>query len=84
MVKVKKSHGAGGYLINKKIIPEYINILETATKNLIETHEHWKYQNDVCWHELQKKRNFYYFKERIGKQRGSYSDLSDQYVDRNF
>jgi len=80
----KKSHGAAGFLINKKIIPDYINILEKATKNLINTHEHWNYQNDACWHSLQKTRKFYYFKERIGKQRASFSDLSNIYVDRNF
>jgi len=79
-----KSHGAAGYLINKKIISDFINILEEATKNLIKTKEHWNYQNDTCWHQLQKTRNFYFFNERIGKQRASYSDLSCEFCDRGF
>ena len=82
--QTKKSHGAAGYLINKKIIQDYINILEYSTNQLIKTNEHWNYQNDVCWHPLQKIKNFYYFKERIGKQRASHSDLSGQFCDRGF
>jgi glycosyl transferase family 25 len=76
----KKSYTSAGYLINKRIIKDFRDKLEIDTKKLIETGEHWNYAIDVSWHTFQYNRNVYYFKERVGKQRASYSD----FVDRGF
>jgi glycosyl transferase family 25 len=80
----KKSYTSAGYLINKRIIKDFRDKLEIDTKKLIETGEHWNYAIDVSWHTFQYNRNVYYFKERVGKQRASYSDLGKEYVDRGF
>jgi glycosyl transferase family 25 len=80
----KKSYTSAGYLINKRIIKDFRDKLEIDTKKLIETGEHWNYAIDVSWHTFQYNRNVYYFKERVGKQRASYTDLGKEYVDRGF
>lgn len=80
----KKSYTSAGYLINKRIIKDFRDKLEIDTKKLIETGKHWNYAIDVSWHTFQYNRNVYYFKERVGKQRASYSDLGKEYVDRGF
>ena len=79
----RKTHGAAGYIINKRILKQYIEILESATDNLIKTHKHWIYACDVCWHSLQKSGESFYFKQRIGKQRASFSDISNRFESNN-
>ena len=65
------------------ILKQYIEILESATDNLIKTHKHWIYACDVCWHSLQKSGESYYFKQRIGKQRASFSNISNRFESNN-
>mgnify|MGYP001218210219 CR=1 FL=1 len=76
---VKKAQTTSGFIINKNLLPELINTIEEGIKNLINTREHWKYSIDVCWFPLQKKKEWFYFKERMGVQRPSYSDCSQRF-----
>ena len=74
---------ASGYLVNSKYFDTLINILENAMPKLSETRQHWIYANDIIWNELQIKDNWYYFINRIGKQRESYSDNAQQITNYN-
>ena len=78
---VKSAQTASGYMVNKRLLPDLIVNIEKGLKNLISTREHWNYANDVCWFPLQKNKKWFYFKERIGIQRPSYSDCSKKFCD---
>ena len=77
----RKAQTASAYLVNKKILPELIATMENALENLIRTHEHWNYMNDTCWFPLQKTKEWYYLKDRIGIQRPDFSDCANKFVD---
>jgi GR25 family glycosyltransferase involved in LPS biosynthesis len=70
------AHFGSCYLVNSTCFDELIERLEYGTEMLIKTSEHWNYQNDQVWKSLQKDDKWFYFLQRIGKQRLSYSDLS--------
>lgn len=76
--RVTKSSSASGYLVNSMYFDTLINILEYAMPLLEKTHKHWIYANDAIWYELQIKDKWFYFINRIGKQRKSYSDNAQQ------
>ena len=73
---VKKARTSSGYIVNKRILSNLINTMEDGLKKLKETGEHWNYSIDTNWFNLQKEKNWYYFKERVGIQRPSYSNCS--------
>ena len=74
---------ASGYVVNANYIDKLIALYEVYNPLLEQTKMHWLYANDVIWKEYQATDNWYYFKKRIGKQRPGYSDLCNQYVERN-
>lgn len=75
------SNGAG-YIIHKRVYRHYIELLEWSYDKLVETNDHSKYLNDQIWKAIQSKGAWFYFLERLGKQRASYSDLCLTFVDR--
>ena len=79
--KVLEAQTASGYLVNAKYYDTIIGLYEWAWPLLESTKAHWLYANDQCWKTLQKKDNWYYFANRLGKQRASYSDNSMTYMD---
>ena len=42
---------------------------------------HWIYANDQVWKKLQPAANWFAFKDRLGRQRPSYSDNSEAFMD---
>ena len=72
---------ASGYIVNQKFYDTLIENLEGNYKLLETTGKHWLYLNDQCWKSLQKTNRFLYFNLRLGKQRGSISDLTGAYAD---
>jgi GR25 family glycosyltransferase involved in LPS biosynthesis len=72
---------AAGYLVNQRFYDTLITNLETAYPLLEQTNAHWMYLNDQCWKSLQKTHTFLFFNTRLGRQRPSYSDLSQQFMD---
>ena len=72
---------AAGYIVHKRFYDKLIDNLETAFPLLRDTHQHWNYLNDQCWKSLQPQSEWFYLKTRIGKQRPSYSDLAERYMD---
>jgi glycosyl transferase family 25 len=79
--RVIEAQTASGYLVNEKYYDTIIALYEWAWPLLKETKAHWLYANDQCWKSLQKKDHWFYFKNRIGKQRASYSDNSMSFMD---
>ena len=72
---------ASGYIVNSKFYNQLISNLEECLNLHIETQQSWMYCNDQYWKSLQKTNQWFYFNKRIGKQRGSYSDILSEYVD---
>lgn len=81
LLKVLDVQTASGYIVNEKIYDKLINVWEEAIPLLIETGKHWIYGNDQIWKKLQPQNNWFAFKKRIGKQRPSYSNLANSFVD---
>lgn len=79
--RVTDAQTASGYLINRHFYPKLINMLTQAIPLLESTGNHWEYANDQCWKQLQPISQWFYFMTRLGKQRGSFSDNSNRYMD---
>ena len=60
---------------------ELIELYEWAIPKLDETLEHWIYANDQIWVSLMCRKNWYCFKERVGRQRASHSDNTNTFAD---
>ena len=71
---------ASGYIVHQKFYDKLIENLEEGYKLLEETNNYRIYVNDQCWKSLQKTHNFLFFNMRIGKQRPSFSDIEQQFV----
>ena len=73
---------ASGYLVHNKFYDTLIcNLTESFDKFMSHPHQHWLYSHDQYWKKLQPVSEWFYFLERIGKQRKSYSDLGGRIVD---
>lgn len=81
--KILFAQTASSYIINAHYYDKLINLYEWATPLLIKTRMHWEYANDIVWKNLQHNDNWIYFKNRIGKQRASYSDNANVFTDYN-
>ena len=79
--KVLFAKTASGYIVNSNYYDKLINLYEWCMLLLLSTKKHWLYANDIVWKKYQKNDNWYYLKIRIGKQRASYSDISNKFTD---
>ena len=64
-----------GYIVNKKFYDKLIDNFSEGLDLLKPTKKHWLYSCDQYWKKLQPISDWFYFLERIGKQRKSYSNL---------
>lgn len=73
---------ASGYIVSSKF---YDALLSTWEVSLAEyekqPHCHWLFINDQSWKPLQPQSRWYYSLLRVGKQRASWSDISNDFVD---
>ena len=81
--KILEAQTASGYLVHSCFFEKLIHIMETSLPLLETTRQHWLYAADQCWKPLQPITRWYYFLDRIGKQRESYSDLAGCIVNYN-
>ena len=79
--KVQYAQTTSGYLVNEKYYDTLLNNYKTGLEQLGATWQSWIYAIDVYWKELQMKDNWYCFTNRIGKQKASYSNVRNDYVD---
>jgi GR25 family glycosyltransferase involved in LPS biosynthesis len=73
---------ASGYLVNMDYSHELIDYLEYGREMLEKEGETLKhlYANDQIWKKTQQDDKWYYFIDRVGKQRKSYSNIEGQIV----
>ena len=81
--RVLSEQTASAYIVNSTYYDTLINLYNVAIPLLEKTGQHWIYANDQIWKRLQRKDNWVCFTTRIGKQRASYSDNGQSYVDYN-
>lgn len=82
LYKVNKATTASGYIVSSYFYDSLIELYETNLPLLESTAQHWIYANDQIWKELQAQSQWFAFRTRLGRQRGSYSDNSLEYMDR--
>jgi GR25 family glycosyltransferase involved in LPS biosynthesis len=80
-IKALDCQTTSGYLIMNHYYSKLIELYEWANPILELTQKHWLYACDQCWKVYQPKDNWIAFKNRIGKQRESYSDISECITD---
>lgn len=78
--KVLNAHTTCGYLVNQHFYDTLIDTFEKAMQDYENSPMHWLYSIDMAWKPLQPKSQWYQFKTRIGKQRPSYSDVGERFV----
>jgi glycosyl transferase family 25 len=71
---------ASGYIVNSNYYDKLISLYEWSIPKLIETGQHWIYGNDIVWFSFQEEDLWYFFKNRIGKQRNGFSDNAQSYI----
>ena len=71
---------ASGYLVHSRFYDALIANLKEAIPQLICTGRHWDFANDIYWWRLQSVSQWFCMNTRIGRQRPSYSDISDRFV----
>ena len=73
---------ASGYLVNETMFDRLIELYETNIPILEQTGKHWIYANDIIWKSLQGDNSLWFATNtRIGRQRASFSDNSQQFCD---
>lgn len=80
--KVHAATTASAYVVNSYFYDSLIELYEKNLPLLEKTGRHWIYANDQIWKELQPGAAWFGFTTRLGRQRGSYSDNSLEYMDR--
>ena len=81
LTKVINVHTTSGYIVNERMYDRLIILYEYANPLLEQTREHWKYALDQIWNDLNPTSKWYSFTQRIGIQRPSFSDNSNQWCD---
>lgn len=79
--KVLEVQTTAGYIINESMYDKLIDLYTWTIPHLTNTRQHWVYALDQIWKILQPISKWYCFNIRIGKQRPSYSDLGNKWVD---
>lgn len=79
--KVINAQTTSGYIVHRRFYNQLIARLEEGLQKLLkEPNQVDLYINDQYWKALQPLSNWYAFKVRIGRQRASYSDLLQTFV----
>jgi glycosyl transferase family 25 len=79
--RIIETQSASAYIVNENYYDDLINLYEWALPLLLETGHHWIYANDQAWKPLQKKDNWLCFSKRLGRQRASFSDNAQCFMD---
>ena len=81
VLKVLEAQTASAYIVNAGFYDALIQLYEEAMPLLEATGYHWIYANDQVWKKLQPAAKWLAFKDRLGRQRPSYSDNSEAFMD---
>jgi hypothetical protein len=83
LYKIKDAQTTSAYIVNNHYYDTLIDQWENAIKLFEQTSDDTKYTCDQSWKPLQEKDEWYCFKNRIGIQRESYSDIQMGVVNPN-
>lgn len=78
--RIKNASTASCYLINGEYLETLINLYDEAIPLLEQTRMHWEFANDVIWKVLMQRDRWFATNTRIGIQRPSYSDNSQEFM----
>jgi len=81
LTRVYEAQTTSAYLVNNSMYDTLINLYEWSSPLMDSTREHWNYACDQSWKKYQPETNWYCFTRRMGIQRPSYSDNTDNYED---
>jgi len=81
LLKVVEAQTTSAYIVHSDLYDELIQLYTWAMPLLQSTGRQWEYANDQIWKRLQPGTNWYASKLRLGKQRASYSDIEQRFVD---
>jgi glutaredoxin-related protein len=81
LMRVKEAQTASAYIVHANMYDRLIGLYKWAMPLLQTTGRHWEYANDQVWKTLQPGTEWYASNVRIGKQRASYSDNAENFVD---
>lgn len=81
LYKILDAQTTAGYIVNSSYYDTLIDTWEKAVAMFELTDDTQKYTCDQSWKPLQRKDNWYCFKNRIGKQRPSHSDIQGGFID---
>jgi len=76
----RRADTTSGYIIHSRFYDEMIKCYEDAIPKLILTQDGTKFAADTATISLQQTKEWFYFINRIGKQRPSYSDIVNKFV----
>ena len=79
--RIVETQSASAYIVNQNYYDVLIKLYERALPLLIETGHHWIYANDQVWKSLQKTDIWLSFNKRLGRQRPSFSDNAQCFMD---
>jgi len=82
--RVLEAQTASGYIVYASIYDALIECYEFHLPLLESTQQHWLHMNDQCWKPLQLTHRWLATTTRLGKQRKSYSDNSNEMRDLGF
>lgn len=82
LFKVEAVTTASAYVVHSYFYDALIDLYEKNLPLLQSTGKHWIYANDQIWKCLQPAAKWYAFNTRLGRQRGSFSDNSLEFMDR--
>jgi GR25 family glycosyltransferase involved in LPS biosynthesis len=74
--RISSSTNGAGYLVNRPMMMELVELFDDNVENLFNTKAHWIYQNDILWKKLMPSKKWYMFNHFLGYQVAGYSDLS--------
>jgi GR25 family glycosyltransferase involved in LPS biosynthesis len=80
LLKILEASTASAYIVHHTFYDRLINLYTSSLPLFIKTKDNF-YANDKIWRELQPKSAWYAVKERIGRQRPSFSDNTGKFED---
>jgi glycosyl transferase family 25 len=83
ILKLNSGQTTSAYIIHEKYYDLQIHLLENSIKMLEKTNLGIVYATDQIWKIFMPIREFYTFSVRVGKQRPSFSDICNEFVDYN-
>ena len=81
VLKVLEAQTASAYIVNQRFYDALIALYEEAMPLLLSTGQHWVYANDQVWKKLQPRADWFALTPRLGRQRPSWSDNSNAFMD---